>query len=164
MPDAPSNESVRRAFDASLARELPQELLGSVSVEKPLQVMTPHQEPLYWRVPVRLGERTVGFMDFGLGGELIRYSSRIRNSRDVTDLAPDIIDMLPEERTAKARGTLKAGDKLENAPTLVANQSPTQLTWMFQAREANGVALRIYVTPEFSWSAVAQETQSDEGE
>jgi hypothetical protein len=156
MPDAPSPASIQGAFQSSLAGELPQDVRGKVTIDTPAQVLTPDGQPSHWHVAVRLDGRTVGFMDFGLNGELERYGSRIQNPGDVQGLAPDVMDMHPADRAAKARDALKPGGTLENTAKLVADQSPTRLSWMYQGREADGTALRVYVTPQFSWSEPAQ--------
>jgi hypothetical protein len=161
MPSAPSTEKILDAFQISLARDLPQEILAQVSVEKPAEVVTADGQPSHWHVPVRVGKRTVGFMDFTLDGTLVRHGNRLQQSSDIDNQSPDQMDMNVTDMVATARNAVSQGATVENAPTLIADQSPMRLAWMLNGREADGKAFRVFVTPKFSWSEPAKAKPAD---
>jgi hypothetical protein len=161
MSAAPSTESILAAFHSNLGRELPQEISERARVDAPALVATVDKRPSYWHVPVRFGELTVGFMDFSLDGTLVRYGSRMQQSSSIGDLPLDLMDMNPADLVAKARDTAGPGATVEDAPILVADQSPTRLTWMFHGRQANGAAVRVYLTPQFAWSEAVEAKSGD---
>jgi hypothetical protein len=151
MSKAPSAASIAHALAKNLLPELPAAIRQAVAAAAPARVVTPDLQPSQWRVPVRLGDRTVGFMDFDLEGDLVRYGNRLQGSAKPASLPPDVMDMDADARETKAREVLQPGDTLENSATLIADQSPTRIAWMMQAHGADGAPFRVFVTPQFAW-------------
>lgn len=161
MPAPPDIPSIVDTFRSSLKSDLPPDVRDRITLDKPAEVLTPDGILSYWHVPVRVGERTIGFMDFSLEGKLVRYGSRIELSDDIPSLPADVMDMNPDDIVAQAHEGATAGATFEASLTLVQDQSPTRLSWMLQGHKADGSEFRAFVTPHFSWSESVETKQSD---
>jgi hypothetical protein len=93
----------------------------------------------YWRIPLLIGNRNVGFIDLSPTLELLRNRFRISSGSS--------IDSLPLDLTEMDTNTL-----LSQLSSLVSLGSPTRLAWQCQVSNPQTNETRIlYATPGFVW-------------
>ncbi|MCA2685044.1 MAG: hypothetical protein IM504_15565 [Microcystis sp. M038S2] len=106
----------------------------------------------YWRIPLLIGNRNVGFIDLSPTLELLRNRFRISSGSSIDSLPLDLTEMDTNTLLSQLSTFDKIHTQLLGQPSLVSLGSPTRLAWQCQVSNPQTNETRIlYATPGFVW-------------
>lgn len=120
-------------------------------VQPPIPIVAPDGQPHSWFVGIVVGDVLVGYFQFGLEAEFLRYSTFQRDPGSTKGCPPRGSWLVPEQVLACARRVV-AGKPVE-APVLTYDRNPSRIVWRVGIRGAEGKEHLVYVAGGYAYSA-----------
>jgi hypothetical protein len=130
---------------------------ASGRVESPVAVLTPSGQLHSWFVPVTVGDRLAGFVQFMPDGAFMRFSSFQRRAGDLAG-CPVAADWLDSNRIKGRAEALRRPDETSGDPFLTYDKVPDRLAWAVPLTGADGTARLVYVVGETVYESASDES------
>jgi hypothetical protein len=106
----------------------------------------------YWRIPLLIDNKNVGFIDLSPTLELLRNGFRISSDSSIDSLPLDLTEMDINTLLSQLSAFDKIHTQLLDQPRLVSLDSQAKLAWQCQVSnpQRNGTRI-LYATPGFVW-------------
>lgn len=119
---------------------------------EPFLVSTIERRPSFWIAPVLLGQRVLGTIEIGLGGEL-RGESLFYSSPDAVEECPTVATRInaTEALEQAARFIERYRDAEIAAPVYIHDALRGRLAWMIEVTRGGELLSRIFATPGYAW-------------
>jgi hypothetical protein len=120
-------------------------------------------EPVFWIVPVELGERVLGHINLGLDGCLMGHVY-FNVSPDDLECLPEVVTRLSAKEALKqAKDFVGTRDVKLGEPVYVYDKFRGWLAWLVSVSRSEKELSRIYVTPNYVYERKPEEDKKPSG-
>ncbi|MBI5318626.1 hypothetical protein [Bradyrhizobium sp.] len=145
------NFDPRAIFESSIKKELSCDFKDQIAVGQAVAVVRQDDGVDFYRIPLEVNGRVVGFFDVSIAGAVQRYGLQVTRQADIARRPPDILELAPGDIWSKAAAVAPPNVTGVGDPQLMSLGAPTKIAWQARMVRVTGEPVTVFVTPGYSW-------------